>query len=122
MSDYTTLSPLATSYRITRGQRSRAAGWRKPANGVCCDRSSRWGNPNRVTAYTDAHKACVYFAIDLITPEAAERHAYLAPLVTRWRESRSLVVLCWCAPNAPCHCVPLGDALALELQRLGVAP
>jgi hypothetical protein len=31
-----------TCYRF---QRKRTRGWRKPVGGVCCDRSSRWGNP-----------------------------------------------------------------------------
>ena len=31
-----------TPYRF---QRSRKRGWHKPLGGICCDRSSRWGNP-----------------------------------------------------------------------------
>jgi hypothetical protein len=31
--------------RPYRFQRKRTRGWRKPHEGVCCDRSSRWGNP-----------------------------------------------------------------------------
>jgi len=120
---YTTPGPLAASYRISRGQRSRAKGWRMPANGVCCSRPGRYGNPYQVTPEITAAVACRRYAARMAGLRAINAlPMILAPLVTRWRQHRSLVLLCWCAPDAPCHCVPLADAVAAELERQGVTP
>lgn len=43
----------------SRVQRKRSAGWQKPPNTVCVDRTSRWGNP--FTAASDA----AYFGVTL---------------------------------------------------------
>ena len=118
---YTTPGPLAQQYRISRGQRSRAAGWRMPVNNVYCGRPSLWGNPYTVAESGGPEDACRLYHNDMVDcPDVHD--ALIAPLVTRWQQHRSLVLLCWCAPDAPCHCVPLADALAQELERQGVAP
>jgi hypothetical protein len=123
---YTTPGPLAQQYRISRGQRSRAKGWRMPANGVCCSRPGRYGNPFPLAiCHNNAGVACFEYSDWLSRHEIFEGAPvteYLAPLVERWQQHRSLVLLCWCAPDAPCHCVPLADAVALELERQGVTP
>jgi hypothetical protein len=137
---YTTPGPLAQKYRITRGQRSRAKGWRMPANGVYCGRPSLWGNPYRAPRWYPAETCCERYAamvarILTLSPNPdnpwrgwrhwgriPDKQTYFAPLVERWKQHRSLVLLCWCREGAPCHCVPLADAVAAELERQGVTP
>lgn len=80
----------------TRAQRSRAKGWRKPANAIICDRTSRYGNPHKV-AELGRDEAIWRFRVDFNRKSAAEQNAILDALEGK-------VLLCYCAPDEACHC------------------
>jgi hypothetical protein len=79
-----------------RFQRSRKPGWRKPPGGICCDRSSRWGNPFdwRILGRTESVRQ---FKAALL----AGRLAFSVEDVRRELPGRSLG--CYCSLDQPCH-------------------
>lgn len=107
-----------------RVQRRRVKGWRLPPNTVCVDRSTRFGNPFRVT-YDRVNRWCV------VTTEkrwycSSERVArrFSVWKFRRWAsnpnstvrhhmdELRGKNVACFCRLDRPCH----GDVL-LEIAN-----
>ena len=85
--------------RPRRVQRSRARGWRKPANTIIVTRPSRWGNPFRVGHEArDAEHAVELFA-GYVEAEG------LAPKIRAELAGRDLC--CWCPEGSACH----GDVL-----------
>lgn len=106
--------------RPKRIQLRRTRGWRLPPGTVKCDRSTRWGNPWRVT-YDPANGWCVIDPDWLPQPrryfcksrESAHRFAVLR--YRRWSRSplswparhapelRGRDLACWCGPDLPCH-------------------
>lgn len=100
----------------TRIQRRRTAGWRKPANTVIVDRTSRFGNPFRITSAMDAF-GCTEtqareYAVKTFGPWlAGSRAEWVSDEADRLRE-RILASLpqlvdkdlaCACAPDEQCH-------------------
>ncbi|MFE1321643.1 DUF4326 domain-containing protein [Kitasatospora phosalacinea] len=114
----------ATIHRTPRRiQRQRTAGWRKPEGAIYVGRPTPFGNPYRITRIGTVW--CVYVdipdtgrtitvstvfderqarqdAVDgfrdmFCTPGGAEQAAYFA------RELHGRDLLCWCAPDMPCH-------------------
>lgn len=79
----------------TRAQRSRARGWRKPANAIYCGRPSRYHNPYPVAQY-GRDEALWRFRVYFNRKSAAEQNAILDEL-----EGHTL--LCWCGLHEACH-------------------
>lgn len=114
---------LSGRWRVFRGQRRRARGWRMAADGVSCTRPGRWGNPYIVGRDGDAQDCVERFQRLLTKPSLAEfLPGFLAPLVARYRQHGSITLYCYCTLDAPCHCAPLGAALVTELERLEATP
>jgi Domain of unknown function (DUF4326) len=86
-----------------RFQQSRTKGARKPANGFCVTRRSRFGNPfpvplPKVNKDPAAHAAAVARYREWITsPERAEL------LARARRELRGRDLGCYCKLDFPCH-------------------
>lgn len=79
-----------------RIQRSRAKGWKMPANTVYVGRPTRWGNPFRVGVHGTAQECVDLFARWIAfgctrLDEAAEEHL------------RGKNLACFCALDQPCH-------------------
>jgi hypothetical protein len=91
-----------------RFQRHRTEGWRKPPNGRCVNRPSRFGNPFELPAEDigdpAAHAVAVArFRAWITAPEQA------GLLARARRELRGLDLGCYCAPGLPCHADVLLD-------------
>jgi len=120
-----------------RLQRQRTTGWRKPEGAIYVGRPTAYGNPYRVTRVGKVW--CVYLDIpdtdrvvtvstvfderqarqdavngfrDMFrTPGGAEQADYFA------RQLHGRDLLCWCAPDMPCHAdvlLELAASTALE--------
>jgi hypothetical protein len=74
----------------------RTKGWRMPPNTVKVDRSTRWGNPVKVSKDMSAKDAVVVFSEWLMLMDSKKREKYLAPL-------RGKNLACWCKLDQPCH-------------------
>jgi hypothetical protein len=112
-----------------RIQRLRAAGWRKPEGAVYVGRPTRYGNPYQLTrvgsvwvVYVQVEnsdrprtistgfdeRAARQEAVDLFrdmfrTPGGAEQGEHFA------RQLQGRDLMCWCAPDMPCHADVLLD-------------
>jgi len=99
-----------------RIQLKRTKGWRMPANTVKVDRTTKWGNPFRVTQIngrwsctTKRHPDDSGLVIWCQSPERAsdlmwrEYRSHLAGRRREVQELRGKNLACWCAPGAPCH-------------------
>jgi hypothetical protein len=75
----------------------RTKGWRKPARTIVVTRSSKWGNPHKVTAELDRAQAVERFRVDLL----AGRLPFTVEDVQRELVGRDLA--CWCPLDEPCH-------------------
>jgi hypothetical protein len=110
-----------------RIQRRRAKGWTAPEGAVYVGRGSRWGNTwgarkdpfndewwvslgschhGPFTTKAEAHaKALELYRRDLTTP--GPHHSRLIdPVPTPadvWKHLRGRDLMCWCAPDLPCH-------------------
>ena len=73
----------------------RSKGWRMPENTLKVDRSTRWGNPFKVTGDFTAQDAVDAFTNWLARMDYEKQKEYLAPL-------RGKNLACWCKPK-PCH-------------------
>ena len=86
-----------------RIQRKRTKGWRMPPNAVYVGKPTKWGNP--------------FLLADYEPQEAVERFRYYighqnSPLgfePADLDELRGKDLVCWCAPDAPCHADVLID-------------
>jgi hypothetical protein len=67
-----------------------------PPGAVYVGRSSRWGNPWRVTEEVPAKEAVARYRAWLDGLSPTERDALLAPL-------RGRDLACWCRPGQTCH-------------------
>lgn len=76
-------------YKPIRVQRSRARGWRMPANTIYVGRPTRWGNP-----FTGPDAVTQFRAWLDGQPELVERAR---------RELGGHNLACWCALGQPCH-------------------
>jgi hypothetical protein len=89
-------SPFALPMTPYRFQRQRKRGWRKPPGGICCDRSSRWGNPFDWQALGR-----------IAAVEQFEAALYSGRLAFSVDDVRSVLrghpLGCFCALNQPCH-------------------
>ncbi len=84
--------------RPLRFQRSRKKGWRKPAGGICVDRSTRWGNFAANWEVTGRPEAVRQFRKWLMgTPEGRVR------LEEGRRILKNHPLGCYCPPGEPCH-------------------
>ena len=81
---------------MTRFQRSRRNGWRKPQGGVCCDRSSRWGNPFDWRIYGRAEPVRLF-------EEALLKGELKFSIDDVRRELRGRPLGCYCRLDEPCH-------------------
>lgn len=100
-----------TPYRV---QLRRVRGWRMPADTVSVARSTRWGNPYRVTVY-ERERAIELYRIILRgdPPPSPDTHTialrWWRRLGTRYADDMARVMLrgrnlaCWCAPYECCH-------------------
>jgi hypothetical protein len=79
-----------------RFQRSRKAGWRKPPGGICCDRSSRWGNPFDWRIYGRL-EAVYRFETALINKDLP------FDIDVVQRDLRGKPLGCFCPLEEPCH-------------------
>lgn len=91
-----------------RIQRRRAKGWKLPANTVCVDRSTKWGNPfivGRHGTRAECVKSfqalvsgflCISNDRDCVDRQRAYPLAEIAEL-----KGKNLA--CWCPPGVPCH-------------------
>jgi hypothetical protein len=120
-----------------RIQRQRTAGWRKPEGAIYVGRPTPFGNPYQLTRIgtvwvvfvqvEDADKPVTVstvfderqarlVAVDgframFRTPGGAEQAEYFA------RELHGRDLLCWCAPDMPCHAdvlLDIANTTALE--------
>ena len=86
---------MTAQHHPTRIQRRRIKGWRLPANTVCVDRTTKWGNPFRVGANLDRAEAV-----------AAFRNRFEQDGDFRSMTSEQLVgknLACFCSLQEPCH-------------------
>jgi hypothetical protein len=89
-----------------RIQLRRTQGWRMPPNTVKVDRSTRWGNPFRVSmlGVPDAATAVQLFARALQQGDLADDHRRFVFTAERIRaDLRGTNLACWCRTGAPCH-------------------
>ena len=109
-----------------RIQRQRTRGWRKPDGVIYVGRGSKWGNPYRVVAVdlpsigeypggwrVRPEPSVSYFHHLWFTErEAAERAVHLYRFDIERRLEGGFIdlsplagrdLMCWCAPNMPCH-------------------
>lgn len=108
-----------------RAQRQRKKGWRKPANSVCVDRSTRWGNPFTPYSTVAIHPknigivGCSFAATVKIQCGCAYNclSLYRVWLYTYMQQAmrfkpaefdffkplRNKILLCWCSLDSPCH-------------------
>lgn len=77
-----------------RVQRRRTKGWRRAEGDVYVGRPSKWGNPYRTKARSEA---VARYRSDLV----AGRLAVSVDDVRR--ELRGKDLACWCPPEGPCH-------------------
>ncbi|MER7331622.1 MULTISPECIES: DUF4326 domain-containing protein [unclassified Micromonospora] len=108
-----------------RIQRKRTKGWKKPANTVIVDRTSRWGNPFRVADCLDAMLAETDADARKVCVEAYDRwldgepeYASVEPERRAWilanlDQLTGRNVACPCAPDELCH----GDTLIRRACR-----
>lgn len=87
-----------------RIQRSRAKGWRLPADAVSVTRPGRWGNPYAVGEF-DRAEALSRFE-QYARQRLSEEPDWLAPLSGKR-------LACWCRPEQACH----ADILARLLEE-----
>ncbi|GAA2866992.1 hypothetical protein GGQ99_001351 [Aminobacter niigataensis] len=85
-----------------RVQLSRKKGWKMPENTVKVDRSTRWGNPFKVTPEHAAAEAVSDFR-DYVIGRLVNGVGY--PLA----ELRGKNLACWCRLDQPCHADVLLD-------------
>lgn len=87
-----------------RIQLSRAKGWKIPPNTVKVDRSTRYGNPFKVTEdRTEADCAMAFhtwLTVDTAHAGSPERRALLLAALPALRGKN---LACWCKPRAFCH-------------------
>jgi hypothetical protein len=99
-----------------RIQRSRASGWRTPANTVYVGRPTKWGNPWVVwpDGGTPESYWCTHRSGERLGPFKSKREAVAASVEKYRRHARgfdknALAALrgkdlaCWCPPGQPCH-------------------
>lgn len=101
----------------SRIQRRRVKGWRKPEGAVIVDRTSRWGNPFPISAYSDQpdpRDACLADYQRWINgdPDLPDVYVNGQAFDRRWvrdhvHELADQVVACACPVDQPCH----GDIL-----------
>ncbi len=103
-----------------RIQRSRAKGWRMPADAIYVGRPTEWGNPFKVgdrandadgvahVCFTQAEAVMAYRSLLEYFPSLTERAQ---------AELRGKDLACWCALDVPCH----ADVLLEIANRDGVA-
>lgn len=83
-----------------RIQRRRLRGWRKPANTICVDRTSRWGNPFKVGVHAPNNAVAVDKFKTWIISQDPEAEALLARAK---RELRGKHLACYCNLSEVCH-------------------
>jgi hypothetical protein len=87
-----------------RIQLSRAKGWRMPENTVKVDRTTRYGNPFKVTEdRTEADVAMAFhtwLTVDSCHAGIPERRAALLAALPQLRGKN---LACWCKLGEPCH-------------------
>lgn len=91
-----------------RVQRSRKAGWRKPANTVYVGRGSQWGNPHVVGVDGTAQECIEKYAKDWC--DYTHKEGTLDKLLITTAnldhiisELRGKNLMCWCRLDQPCH-------------------
>jgi hypothetical protein len=96
-----------------RIQLSRARGWRMPPNTIKVDRTTKFGNPFRVTSRRRAIE-CVYLFCMMVsgyiclTDGDVDAQRELVGVLkeckrNRWAPLRGKNLACWCRIGEPCH-------------------
>ena len=87
-----------------RIQLSRAKGWRMPENTVKVDRSTRFGNPFKVTEdRTAADTVMAYRTWLTVGGVDAGLSWPKARILAHLPSLRGKNLACWCKPGEPCH-------------------
>jgi hypothetical protein len=131
-----------------RIQRSRAKGWKMPANAIYVGRNTLWGNPFKVGApsgvftYPDETKIAAltveqsieFYRTALSGTLTPEMHPAGHTWIKEWRRRRSVYpsewlrdlrghnLCCWCALDQPCHAdvlLELANAMTTARARRG---
>lgn len=100
-----------------RVQLKRAKGWRMPPNTVKVDRSTKWGNPFRVSVATSPTESVTKFRRWLSGEKVGVAMKVAAECYPDPKELRGKNLACWCSPGEPCH----ADVL-LEIANAEAAP
>jgi hypothetical protein len=79
-------------------QRRRVKGWRKPANTVCVDRTTKWGNPFKAD-WPEGGKNRQW-AVSAFRGYYHNDAEYRATVVA---ELRGKNLACFCSLDGPCH-------------------
>ena len=119
-----------------RLKRERTKGWRKPDNCVIVDRTSKWGNPFKVSECreagfkgTDAELAarCVSAFSVWLGPlwrnnwNGKESEAARTAILDNLSDLRGKNLVCWCELDQPCHADVLLELANAPDQRAIVA-
>lgn len=87
-----------------RVQLSRAKGWRMPPNTVKVDRTTRFGNPFKITEDRSAGDAVMAYRTWLTVAGIDAGMAWpKARILAHLRDLRGKNLACWCKPGEPCH-------------------
>jgi hypothetical protein len=86
-----------------RVQLSRTPLWRMPANTLKVDRTTRWGNPFRITPRRPAVAAVAAYRRWLLAGRATSGAGAPPTLADIRAELKGHNLACWCAAHAPCH-------------------
>jgi hypothetical protein len=91
-------SEITKAYRF---QRSRKRGTRKPQGGICCDRSSRWGNEFDWRIYGRAQAVAMFEAALMSGQPIGLRKKFTIDDVRANLPGKPLG--CYCPLDQPCH-------------------
>lgn len=96
--------PIPETGKPMRVQLSRLKGWRMPPNTVKVDRSTKFGNPFRVTPdQTAVAVVCAFRTWITVDGVHAGRPLQKHRMIAHLETLRGKNLACWCKPGAPCH-------------------
>lgn len=100
--------------RPKRIQRSRAGGWKMPANAVYVGRPTKWGNPFMVGTLSHDDPPQSLTAEEAVALYEEQIDEILEMADASLEELRGKDLVCWCPLNKPCH----ADVLLRLANRL----
>ena len=92
-----------------RIQRKRSKGFRLPANTICVDRSTRWGNPFIVGKHgtqsecVELYRRLLCGFVCLTTDNIEQQRTHLEYVKSNIGTLRGKNLACWCREGTPCH-------------------